>query len=216
MLNDEQLQAFIQGRLRPDEAARFAAEIEASDELQQRLAKLSVDKNTEDLRHAGRSELEPPVPTDIAQTADYDSDKSPSSLTIGPYKLLKLVGSGGMGEVWLAEQSSPIKRRVAIKMIKAGMDSKQIVARFEAERQALALMDHPNIAKVFDAGIAENGRPFVVMEYVKGIPLTDYCDQARLPLKERLQLFVPICAAVQHAHQKGIIHRDLKPSNILV
>ena len=134
----------------------------------------------------------------------------------GRYKLIEAIGEGGMGSVWLAEQREPVRRKVAIKLVKAGMDSKQVLARFEAERQALALMDHPNIAKVFDGGMTDQGRPFFVMEYVKGVPLTEYCDQARLSLKERLNLFMPVCQAVQHAHQKGIIHRDLKPSNILI
>lgn len=134
----------------------------------------------------------------------------------GPYKLLECIGEGGMGTVWVAEQSEPIRRRVAVKLIKPGMDSRQVLARFEAERQALALMDHPNIARVLDAGLTEAGRPFFAMEYVKGIALTDYCDQARLSIEERLGLFEQVCQAVQHAHQKGVIHRDLKPSNILV
>lgn len=136
--------------------------------------------------------------------------------TLGPYKLIKQIGEGGMGSVWLASQSQPIKRTVAIKLIKAGMDSGQVLARFEAERQALAMMDHPNIARVLDAGITEQGRPYFAMEYVKGVPLTAYCDAAKLSVHERLELFLPICQAVQHAHQKGIIHRDLKPTNILV
>ena len=140
----------------------------------------------------------------------------PGTLVAGRYRLLEAIGEGGMGTVWLAEQKVPVKRKVAIKLIKAGMDSRQVLARFEAERQALALMDHPNIAKVFDGGMTDQGLPFFVMEYVKGVPLTDYCDQARLSIKERLQLFILVCQAVQHAHQKGIIHRDLKPSNILI
>jgi WD40 repeat protein len=132
------------------------------------------------------------------------------------FKLLEQIGEGGMGTVWVAEQTQPVRRKVALKLIKAGMDSKTVLARFEAERQALAMMDHPNIAKVLDGGTTENGRPFFVMEHVKGVPLTKYCDEARLNVHERLALFVPVCQAVQHAHQKGIIHRDLKPSNILV
>jgi len=135
---------------------------------------------------------------------------------IGPYKLLQLIGEGGMGVVYMAEQEKPIRRRVALKVIKTGMDTDQVVARFEAERQALALMDHPNIARVLDAGATESGRPFFVMELVNGIPITEYCDQAQLTPRERLELFVPVCQAIQHAHQKGIIHRDLKPSNVLV
>ncbi|MEW6158525.1 MAG: WD40 repeat domain-containing serine/threonine protein kinase [Verrucomicrobiota bacterium] len=135
---------------------------------------------------------------------------------IGRYKLLEQIGEGGFGVVWMAEQTEPVRRRVALKIIKLGMDSKQVVARFEAERQALALMDHPNIARVFDGGATETGRPFFVMELVKGLPITDYCDQNRLSPRQRLELFIEVCHGVQHAHQKGVIHRDLKPSNILV
>src|SRR5205085_10945460 len=138
------------------------------------------------------------------------------TLLAGRYKLLEQIGEGGMGTVWVAEQTQPVRRKVALKLIKAGMDSKTVLARFEAERQALALMDHPNIAKVLDGGTTESGRPFFVMEHVKGIPFTKYCDEARLSVQERLTLFMAVCHAVQHAHQKGIIHRDLKPSNILV
>src|SRR5262249_38763037 len=135
---------------------------------------------------------------------------------IGPYKLLEPLGEGGMGAVWMAEQAEPVKRLVALKVIKSGLDSAQVIARFEAERQALALMDHPNIARVLDAGTTASGRPYFVMELVKGIAITTYCDQRRLSPRERLALFLPVCRAVQHAHQKGIIHRDLKPSNVLV
>jgi serine/threonine protein kinase len=136
--------------------------------------------------------------------------------TLGRYKLLERVGEGGCGVVYVAEQTEPVRRRVALKVIKLGMDTKQAVARFEAERQALAMMDHPNIAKVLDAGTTEQGRPFFVMELVRGIPITSYCDQAHLSTKERLDLFIKVCQAIQHAHRKGIIHRDIKPSNILV
>ena len=135
---------------------------------------------------------------------------------IGPYKLLQPIGEGGMGTVYMAEQTTPVRRTVAIKLIKAGMDSRQVLARFGAERQALALMDHPSIAKVFDAGTTDAGRPYFVMELVKGIPITRFCDERRLTLRERLELVIPVCQAVQHAHQKGIIHRDLKPSNVLI
>src|SRR5262245_17147652 len=135
---------------------------------------------------------------------------------IGPYRLLEQSGEGGMGLVFMAEQSGPIRRRVALKVLKPGIDTKQVVARFEAERQALALMDHPNIAKVHDAGATDGGRPYFVMELVRGLPITDYCDQARLSIRDRLSLFATVCRAVQHAHQKGVIHRDLKPSNVLV
>jgi len=135
---------------------------------------------------------------------------------IGPYKLLQQIGEGGMGVVFMAEQQEPVRRMVALKVIKAGMDSAQVIARFEAERQALALMDHPNIAKVLDANKTPSGRPYFVMELVKGIPITRYCDEQRLSPKQRLELFVPVCQAIQHAHQKGIIHRDIKPSNVLI
>jgi serine/threonine protein kinase/tetratricopeptide (TPR) repeat protein len=135
---------------------------------------------------------------------------------IGPYKLLQQIGEGGMGVVFMAEQQQPVRRMVALKVIKAGMDTGQVIARFEAERQALAMMDHPNIAKVHDAGTTASGRPFFVMELVKGIPITRYCDEQRLSPKQRLELFVPVCQAIQHAHQKGIIHRDIKPPNVLV
>src|SRR5664280_1335908 len=136
--------------------------------------------------------------------------------SLGPYKLLEKIGEGGCGVVYVAEQTIPVRRRVALKVIKLGMDTKAVVARFEAERQALAMMDHPNIAKVLDAGTTEAGRPYFVMELVRGIRITDYCDQNKLTTRERLELFIKICQAIQHAHQKGIIHRDIKPSNILV
>jgi serine/threonine protein kinase len=135
---------------------------------------------------------------------------------IGPYKLLQKLGEGGMGAVWVSEQQQPVKRRVALKLIKPGMDSAQVLRRFEQERQALALMDHTSIAKVFDAGTTTQGRPYFVMELVKGVPITKYCDELNLSVRERLTLFVPVCQAIQHAHQKGIIHRDIKPSNVLV
>src|SRR5262245_53715194 len=135
---------------------------------------------------------------------------------IGAYKLLEQIGEGGFGVVFLAEQTQPVRRKVALKVLKPGMDSRQVVARFEAERQALALMDHPHIAHILDGGATASGRPYFVMELVRGIPLTDFCDRNRLPVRPRLGLFVSVCQAVQHAHQKGIIHRDLKPSNVLV
>ena len=135
---------------------------------------------------------------------------------IGPYKLVRTLGEGGFGYVFLAEQEKPIKRQVALKVIKPGMDTKRVIARFEAERQALALLNHPHIAKVFDAGSTDEGRPFFVMEYVEGVPITDYCDQKKLSVKKRLELFIKVCEALHHAHQKGIIHRDIKPSNVLV
>jgi len=135
---------------------------------------------------------------------------------VGRYKLLQPIGEGGFGSVWMAEQREPVKRRVALKIIKLGMDTRQVIARFEAERQALAMMDHPNIAKVFDAGTTETGRPYFVMEYIKGVPILEYCDTGKLDTTARLELFSSVCHAIQHAHQKGIIHRDIKPSNVLV
>src|SRR5262245_15402418 len=144
----------------------------------------------------------------------------PDSVTpgtvIGPYKLLEQIGEGGMGLVFMAEQTQPVRRKVAVKILKPGMETRQVVARFEAERQALAIMDHPNIAKILDGGATPSGRPYFVMELVKGVPLTEFCDQHHLTPRQRLELFLSVCAAVQHAHTKGIIHRDLKPSNILV
>src|SRR5271154_5198156 len=135
---------------------------------------------------------------------------------IGPFRLIRPIGQGGMGEVWLAVQKEPVRRRVAIKLIKVGMDTREVVARFGSERQALALMDHPAIAKVFDAGSTPQGRPYFVMEYVAGVPITTYCDKHKLTTDERVELFTLVCEGVQHAHQKAILHRDLKPSNILV
>jgi WD40 repeat protein/serine/threonine protein kinase len=152
---------------------------------------------------------------DEGTVASDPSAEGPGSV-IGPYKLLQQIGEGGMGVVYMAEQTEPVRRRVALKVVKPGMDSGQVVARFEAERQALALMDHPNIARVFDAGTTASGRPYFVMELVHGVPITDYCDDNGLTPAERLHLFLPVCQAVQHAHQKGVIHRDLKPSNVLV
>jgi eukaryotic-like serine/threonine-protein kinase len=139
-----------------------------------------------------------------------------SGMQIGPYKLLQQIGEGGMGVVFMAEQQHPVERRVALKIIKPGMDSRQVIARFEAERQALALMEHPNIAKVLDAGATDSGRPYFVMELVRGVPITQFCDDHQFTPRQRLELLVPVCQAVQHAHQKGIIHRDIKPTNILV
>jgi serine/threonine protein kinase len=135
---------------------------------------------------------------------------------IGPYTLVEELGEGGMGAVFLAEQDSPVKRRVALKILKPGLDSRQVLRRFDAERQSLALMDHANIAKVLDAGVTPLGRPYFVMELVSGIPIAKYCDEHRLPIRARLELFVSVCHAIQHAHQKGIIHRDVKPSNVLI
>ncbi|MCP3903403.1 MAG: serine/threonine protein kinase [Planctomycetes bacterium] len=153
---------------------------------------------------------------DLATLVDRGPISEGPGVHIGAYKILQQIGEGGFGVVYMAEQEKPVRRKVAVKVIKLGMDTKQVIARFEAERQALALMDHPNIARVLDAGATETGRPYFVMELVRGIPVTEYCDQRRLSARDRLELFIDICHAVQHAHHKGIIHRDLKPSNILV
>lgn len=154
--------------------------------------------------------------THLAPGQTAAGQASVGMLISGRYKLMEAIGEGGMGEVWVADQLAPIRRRVALKLIKLGMDSRSVLARFEAERQALALMDHPNIAKVFDAGTTDDGRPYFVMELVKGTPITDFCDARRMTAKQRLELFIPVCLAIQHAHTKGIIHRDIKPSNVLV
>lgn len=145
-----------------------------------------------------------------------ESDSIAAGHAIGPYKILDRLGSGGFGEVYLAEQRRPVRRRVALKVIKRGMDTREVIRRFELERQALALMDHPSVARVFEAGETDDGRPYIAMEYVRGLPITDFADSQRMSISDRLELFIPVCEAVQHAHQKGIIHRDLKPSNILV
>ena len=167
-----------------------------------------------DAHETADSLIDLPEPTATLGAGSADSEQP--GTVIGPYKLLQPIGEGGMGTVYMAEQTQPVRRTVALKLIKAGMDSRQVLARFGAERQALALMDHPNIAKVFDAGTTDTGRPYFVMELVKGVPITRFCDERRLTLRERLELAIPVCQAVQHAHQKGIIHRDIKPSNVLI
>ena len=163
----------------------------------------SDDDGSTDAKHAESAETLPAQPP-------------PAHGTVGPYRILETLGEGGMGVVYLAEQTKPIRRRVALKLIKPGMDSKAVITRFESERQALALMDHPGVAKVFDAGTTEQGRPYFVMEHVAGVPITEHCDRHKLNIEDRLLLFMDVCEAVHHAHQKGIIHRDIKPSNILV
>jgi serine/threonine protein kinase/WD40 repeat protein len=168
--------------------------------------------------HAADNPLDRPA-ADIVPTGTYQPAEPPPAVVgerIGPYRLMEQIGEGGFGRVFVAEQAEPVRRKVALKVLKPGMDTRDVVARFEAERQALALMDHPNIARVLDAGSTQAGRPYFVMELVRGVSITDYCDQHKLPPHDRLALFVQVCQAVQHAHQKGIIHRDLKPSNILV
>src|SRR6266702_3537510 len=175
--------------------------------LRQRLeALMAAHERPDPVLDAHIEEAKPTVKVDLPG----DSVDAAVGVTIGRYKLLEKVGEGGCGVVYVAEQTEPVRRRVALKVIKLGMDSKVVVARFEAERQALAMMDHPNIAKVLDAGTTDVGRPFFVMELVRGIKITDYCDQADLSTKERLDLFIKVCQAIQHAHQKGIIHRDIK------
>jgi serine/threonine-protein kinase len=193
----------------PEERALFLEKACANDlELRR-----EVEKLVRDHFRAGEF-LERPA-AHIVVTVDKAPAEGPGTL-IGPYKLLEQIGEGGMGLVFMAEQMQPVRRRVALKVIKPGMDTRQVVARFEAERQALALMDHPHIAHVFDGGATDSGRPYFVMELVRGVPITEFCDQRRFTMRQRLELFVTVCQAVQHAHQKGIIHRDLKPSNVLV
>jgi serine/threonine protein kinase/tetratricopeptide (TPR) repeat protein len=196
----------------PEDRAAFLDRVCAGDDdLRRRLDRLLG-------RHenAGSFMNRPAVDVGPDSFADLSSVAEGPGTVIGSYTLLEQIGAGGMGAVYMAEQEQPVRRKVALKVIKPGMDSAQVVARFEAERQALALMDHPNIARVFDGGATAGGRPYFVMELVRGLPITDYCDQALLSLPGRLALFVQVCRAVQHAHQKGVIHRDLKPSNVLV
>jgi len=185
--------------------------------LRQRLEALLAANDKEDafLEPAPPQPERGPAGTVKIEFADEPADETIGQ-KIGRYKILEKVGEGGCGAVYVAEQTEPVRRRVALKVVKLGMDTKQVVARFEAERQALALMDHPNIAKVLDAGATDTGRPYFVMELVRGIKITDYCDQNKLSTSERIDLFIKVCHAIQHAHQKGLIHRDIKPSNILV
>src|SRR6266705_240209 len=164
----------------------------------------------------GRAGQKPGEQSHAADTTRLATVTEKPGDRIGRYKLLQQIGEGGFGIVFMAEQLEPVQRKVALKVIKAGMDTREVIARFEAERQALALMDHPNIARVLDGGATEAGRPYFVMELMRGIPITDYCYQNNLPTTERLELFIKVCQAVQHAHQKAVIHRDLKPANILV
>jgi tetratricopeptide (TPR) repeat protein len=194
----------------PEDRAAFLEEACGSDaELRRRVEQLLGAHD-----EPGSQPLPPGQTSD--EVAPHEPAEEVGTIVAGRYKLLQLLGEGGMGSVFMAEQTKPVKRMVALKVVKAGMDSKSVLGRFEAERQALALMDHPNIAKVLDAGATERAQPFFVMELVKGVPLTAFCDQRQLSIAERLEVFQAICQAVQHAHQKGIIHRDLKPSNILV
>jgi len=194
---------------KPAERSAYLAEVCAGNR--------GLREHIEELLHMSQqlgSFLEAPASSPVA-TVDEPLTERPGTM-IGPHKLLEQIGEGGFGVVFMAEQTAPVRRKVALKLIKPGMDSKQVIARFEAERQALAMMDHVNIARVLDAGATDSGLPYFVMELVHGVPITRYCDDNHLPPRERLELFVGVCAAIQHAHQKGIIHRDIKPSNVLV
>jgi non-specific serine/threonine protein kinase/serine/threonine-protein kinase len=197
----------------PGERAELLGEAGSTDpELRREVeALLSAYGRAGDLQAAVPEERE-----EAFTASTLDSNEATPASIIGPYHLIERIGEGGMGEVWLADQRQPVRRRVALKLIKAGMDTREVVKRFESERQALALMDHTAIAKVFDAGSTSHGHPYFVMEYVAGVPMTEYCDKHKLATRERLELFIHVCEGVQHAHQKAIIHRDLKPSNILV
>lgn len=209
-----------QPELRASVEALLASHEKSGNMLDQRPAgpAVTVVPGPGDSRRLGAEEAAPQenVLPSLDTTLVHESQPEPLQVIAGRYILQQRIGEGGMGEVWAAKQTQPMKRHVAIKLIRAGMDSKDVLARFEQERQALAIMDHPNIAKVLDGGLTDDRRPWFVMELVNGLPLNKFCDEARLGIRERLELFAPICQAVQHAHQKGIIHRDLKPSNILV
>ena len=194
----------------PEERAAFIARACGPDGgLRLRIERL-VDAHFQ----AGSFLEAPPASPTLSMAPDPQAEEIGTA--IGPYRLLQQIGEGGMGTVFMAEQTQPVRRKVALKVIKPGMDSRQVIARFEAERQALAMMDHVNIARVLDAGATESGRPYFVMELVHGVPITRYCDDNQLNPRQRLELFVPVCRAIQHAHQKGIIHRDIKPSNVMV
>ncbi len=199
--------AALEKPTRPERVAYIEEACAGNDALRRRVHELLASHD------ASRGPLDKP-PVALGGTIDAVSERPGTQ--IGPYKLIEQIGEGGMGTVWMAQQSEPVKRLVAVKLIKAGMDSRQVIARFEAERQALALMDHPNIARVLDAGTTDVGRPYFVMDLVRGVPITRYCDEHHLTPNARLELFIPVCQAIQHAHQKGIIHRDLKPNNVLV
>src|SRR5690349_7575085 len=216
--NAEAIDLFLQALdVEPGEARRRFLERScgADGELRRR-----VDALLEASEKAG-SFLDPSTAA-LDGLPDQDLDGDGSLATIGPYTLVERIGEGGFGEVWTADQKEPVRRRVAIKILKPGMDSREVLARFEVERQALALMEHPSVAKVFDAGRTDAssplgaGRSYFVMEHVAGLAIHDYCDTARLRIRQRLELFIQVCRAVHHAHTKGLIHRDLKPANILV
>ena len=218
---EAELLAFHEGRLPDDESERVATHLEGDGCAPCEQALQTLDGRTGSMAAALRDPHTGP-PTSIWETGprpariSADPAESLGAVIAGRYRLVEVIGEGGMGTVYMAQQTEPVKRLVAVKLIKAGMDSRQVLARFDAERQALALMDHPNIARVLDAGATDLGRPFFAMELVKGTPITRYCDDRRLTIRQRLELFIPVCQAVQHAHQKGLVHRDLKPSNVLV
>src|SRR5262249_15480646 len=195
----------------PEERSAYLAQACGDDPELRRQAERLV----RNLERAGNFLTQPEIEPAEGESGSPPAAEQPGD-RIGRYKLLEKIAQRGGGVVYMAEKEEPVRRRVALKIIKLGMDTRQVIARFEAERQALALMDHPNIAKVHDAGATANGRPYFVMELVRGIRITDYCDGKNLPAQERLRLFIQVCQAIQHAHQKGIIHRDIKPSNILV
>ena len=195
---------------RPEERAAYLDEVCGDDRaLRHRVERLLA-------AHLKAADFMEHPPTDVILAVEKSALTERPGSMIGRYKLLQQIGEGGFGIVFMAEQQQPLRRKVALKVVKPGMDTKAVLARFEAERQALALMDHPNIAKILDAGTTESGRPYFVMDYVRGTPVTEYCDVNHLTTKERLGIFIDVCSAVQHAHQKGIIHRDLKPNNVLV
>jgi serine/threonine protein kinase len=213
-LSAAQRSSLIEQRCAGAPSLRAAVEslLEANDSAGEFLEEPVV--NRDELAAAVEGAIEEPAAGERGATAANPAESLPRM--VGRYKLLELIGEGGFGAVYMAEQQEPVRRRVAVKVIKLGMDTRQVIARFEAERQALAMMDHPNIAQVFDAGADDGGRPYFVMELVRGVPITEYCDRAELSTRQRLELFISVCHAVQHAHQKGVIHRDIKPSNILV
>src|SRR6185503_9803797 len=211
-MNEEEIFQIAADLTAPERAAYLRTACEGQAALRERIERLlaSHDHDAFMQRSADRADS-PELEAELARLKPEEGEDR-----IGHYKLLQQIGEGGFGTVWMAEQLEPVRRRVALKIIKPGMDSKEVLVRFEQERQALALMDHPNIAKVLDAGATPLGRPFFVMELVRGIRITEFCDQNSLPMVERLNLFIAVCNAIQHAQQKGIIHRDIKPSNILV
>lgn len=217
-MNETEIFAQAIAEANTDKRKKLVATLCAGDSnLQSRVNRLlQAHDNPESFFESPLQPAGEPVLSDETAQHTPNSNFEQAGSSIGPYKLLQQIGEGGMGMVFMAEQTNPVKRRVALKIIKPGMDSRQVIARFEAERQALAMMDHPNIAKVLDAGTTEKGHPYFVMELVNGVSITEYCDREKMSPSHRLRLFVSVCRAVQHAHQKGIIHRDLKPNNILV